>query len=330
MRALVLSEPHEFAVREVPEPEPGPRQVLVRVRACGVCGTDLHIVAGEFPRTPFPITPGHESAGEVVALGPGVTRLAVGDRVGIDASLSCGMCDLCRSGKRNVCPDRGGIGGTVDGGFAELVAVPQENCYVVPPHVPYREAAVAEPLSCVLHGLSLLRPVFRPSVLVLGAGTMGLLALQAIRAAGAERVDVANRGVARRVVATELGADATFAPGEHSSRYDIVIEATGVPGLVATGLGALRPRGQLLLLGVTAPHDEVPVSPFRLYEDELTVVGSMGALDTYQAAIDAIAAGSVRIAPLLGGAFGLESFGDALAAVTGGGGKVHVVPDGGV
>jgi 2-desacetyl-2-hydroxyethyl bacteriochlorophyllide A dehydrogenase len=328
MRALVLTRPNDFAVRDVPEPSPGSGEVLVSVRACGICGTDLHIVAGEYPPTPFPYTPGHESAGEVVGLGAGVRSLSLGDRVGIDASLWCGVCEYCRGGARNVCPDRGGIGGTVDGGFAQLVVAPAENCFRIPAHVPYREAAVAEPLSCVLHGTGLLRPAFRPSVLVLGAGTMGLLALQVMRAAGAARVDVVNRGTARRALAAELGADATFAPGEQVGRYDVVVEATGVPALVTAGLAALAPRGQLLLLGVSAPHDEVAVSPFRLYEDELTVLGSMGAKDTYQQAIDAIASGVVRVAPLLGGAFGLDEFDDALRAVAAGGAKVHVLPNG--
>lgn len=328
MRAVVLRRPNDFDLVAKGEPVPGPGQVLVRVHACGLCGTDLHIVAGEFPPTPFPITPGHESAGEVVALGSGVTAVAVGDRVGIDASLWCGHCEFCRGGARNVCPNRGGIGGTIDGGFAELVVVPQENCYRIAHHVSYAEAAVAEPLSCVLHGLSLLRPEFRPSVLVFGAGTMGLLALQAARAAGAGRVDLMNRTAGRLPLARELGAEEAWtvaeAPGH---RYDVVIEATGAPAMVTLGFASLRTRGQLLLLGVTPAHERVEISPFQLYDDECTVVGSMGAKDTYQQALDAIASGDVRTAPLLGQPFRLEDFGAALEAVRRGAGvKVQLAP----
>jgi 2-desacetyl-2-hydroxyethyl bacteriochlorophyllide A dehydrogenase len=333
MRALILNHPNDFAVVQADIPILGASEVLVKIHACGVCGTDVHIVDGHFPPTPFPITPGHESAGEVIAVAPGVTGLHVGDRVGVDASLSCGHCALCRRGDSNVCPDRGGIGGTIDGGFAEIAVVPAANCYPIAPHVSYREAAVAEPLSCVLHGIQLLRPTFQPSVLILGAGTMGLLTLQVMKSAGTSRVHVINRSPGRLPLASTLGADKTATSGEYESStipdlYDIVIEATGAPEMVALGLRSLKPRGQLLLLGVTSSGTTVELSPFDLYNNELSVLGSMGAKNTYGQALEAIANGSVSVGPLLTHAFPLERFADALATVRSGiGVKIQILPN---
>lgn len=330
MRALVLNQPDDFEVRDVEAPVPGFGQVLVRIHACGLCGTDIHIVKGEFPPTPFPITPGHESAGEIVELGQGVSGLSVGDRVGIDAGLSCGQCELCRGGSSNVCPHRGGIGGTVNGGFAELAVVPAKNCFPFAAHLSYGEAAVAEPLSCVLHGLQLLRPTFQPTVLVLGAGTMGLLSLQAMKAAGALTVDLANRSAARLPLARELGADRALSAADAEladARYDIVIEATGAPSMVSLGLKSLKPRGQLLLLGVTPVGETVALSPFELYDNELTVLASMGARDTYGKALSAIANGTIRVDPLITHSFPLDGFAEALSVVAAGAGvKVQITP----
>lgn len=330
MRALVLVGPNDFSVVEVDRPTLQEGTVLVQVKACGLCGTDLHIVDGEYPPTPFPITPGHESAGEIVEVAPDIRHLAIGDRVGIDASLSCGHCLLCRQGNTNVCPERGGIGGTVNGGFAQFALVPAENCYPIAPHLSFSEAALAEPLSCVLHGIQLLRPEFQPSVLVIGAGTMGLLSLQTMKASGAKRVDLANRSHGKLQMAVELGADRTMTLDELGLKgeYDIVIEATGAPEVIALALASLQPRGQLLLLGVSPADQKVEISPFDLYKDEISILASMGAKNTYAQALQLIAAGTIRVTPLLTHSFGLEGFAEAIAIVRSGVGiKVQILPN---
>src|SRR3954471_12123991 len=132
MRALVLDRPGSFRVAEVPDPVPEADQIVVQVECCGICGTDLHILAGEFPPTPYPITPGHEFAGVVIEVGEGETHIAVGDRVAVDPSLSCGRCRYCQAGRGNLCSDWGAIGDTVDGAFAERVTVPAANAYRLP------------------------------------------------------------------------------------------------------------------------------------------------------------------------------------------------------
>ena len=186
MRAIVLDRPGSFRVTEVPDPTPGPGQVVVKVDACGICGTDLHIMDGEFPPTPYPITPGHEFAGTIAAVGADVTMdLPVGAPVAVDPSIYCGHCRRCRAGRANLCENWAAIGDTVDGAFAEYVAVPAANVYRLPAGFDGQTAAMVEPLACAVHGLRRLGPVFGDSVVLTGAGTMGLLLLQLLVHAGA-------------------------------------------------------------------------------------------------------------------------------------------------
>ncbi len=198
MRALVLDHPGSFRVADVPDPTPQTGQVVVRVDCCGICGTDLHILAGEFPPTPYPITPGHEFAGTVVAHGPDVKPdLPVGARVAVDPSLYCGYCRRCRAGRDNLCENWAAIGDTVNGAFAEFVAVPAVNAYRLPDHLDGQLGAMTEPLACAVHGirrLGLLGPVSAEPTVVIGAGTMGLLMLQLLLHAGAGPVSWARPG----------------------------------------------------------------------------------------------------------------------------------------
>ena len=160
MRALVLDHPGSFRVADVPDPEPGRGEIVVRVECCGICGTDLHILAGEFPPAPYPLVPGHEFAGQVVARGADVAPdLPDGTRVAVDPSLFCGWCRRCRAGRGNLCENWGAIGDTVSGAFAEYVAVPAVNAYRLPDHLDGQYGAMAEPLSCAVHGVRRLGPV---------------------------------------------------------------------------------------------------------------------------------------------------------------------------
>src|ERR1700753_1041274 len=209
MRAVVWEEPGKLAVTEVPDPTPGHAELIVEVGSCGICGTDVHIADGEFPPTPYPIVPGHEFAGQVVALGEGVPpEWHGGERGAVDPSLFCGHCEACHAGRGNLCANWNAIGDTVDGAFAEFVKVPAANAYKIPDAASDQQGALIEPLSCAVHGMRRLGSVVGEDVLVMGAGTMGLLLMQLLNRAGARSVSVVDRKASRLDAATATGATA--------------------------------------------------------------------------------------------------------------------------
>ncbi len=336
VRAVVVEKPGHVEVTDVAEPSPGPGEVLIRVSCCGICGTDLHIVDGEFPPTPYPITPGHEFAGEVVSIGPdpltgarGAPLVEEGALVAVDPSLFCGHCQPCRSGRGNLCQNWGAIGDTVDGAFAELVAVPAANVYRLPAGFDGQTGAMVEPLSCAVHGLDRLGPVVGRRVVLFGAGTMGLLLLQLLVTAGAAGVTVIDRAEARLTVADQLGAEATAtsAEGLDGALFDVAVDATGAPSAIEAALAALERGGRLLVFGVAPAEATVRLSPFRVYNDEITVIGSMAVLYSFDQAIDMLARGAVDVRPFLAEPMPLLQFDQALRRARAGEGvKTHVRP----
>jgi 2-desacetyl-2-hydroxyethyl bacteriochlorophyllide A dehydrogenase len=330
MRAIVLDRPGSFRVADVPDPAPGPGQVVVKVECCGICGTDLHIMDGEFPPTPYPITPGHEFAGTVVASAASAgLGVPVGARVAVDPSLYCGHCRQCRAGRDNLCENWAAIGDTVDGAFAEYVAVPAVNAYLLPDHLDGQVGAMVEPLACSVHGLRRLGSVFGDPVLLTGAGTMGLLLLQLLVHAGAGPVTVVDRvpdrlEVARKLGAAQVATDLSALDGE---RFEVGVDATGVPAVIQ-GVSALLDRGgRLLVFGVSPADAAISVSPFRVYNDEITVTGSMAILRSFAPAVDLLASGAVDPRPLLSEPLPLDQFGEALRRVRAGQGiKWHIRP----
>jgi 2-desacetyl-2-hydroxyethyl bacteriochlorophyllide A dehydrogenase len=330
MRAVVWEEPGKLAVTEVPDPAPGHGELIVKVGACGICGTDVHIADGEFPPTPYPIVPGHEFAGQVVALGPDVPpEWHGGERVAVDPSLFCGHCPACHAGRGNLCANWNAIGDTVDGAFAEFVKVPAANAYPIPDSVSDQQGALIEPLSCAVHGMRRIGPVVGEDVLVMGAGTMGLLLMQLLNRAGARSVSVVDRKESRLGPATEAGAaeTATDAAALSRPKFGVAVDATGAPAAIETAFSHLDRGARLLIFGVTSGDAEVSLSPFRIYNDEITVLGSMAVLNSFGAAADLMADGAITTGPLLANPYPLDKFGDALAAVRAGEGiKIQVNP----
>src|SRR3954451_1458378 len=333
MRALVLDRPGSFRVAEVPDPVPEADQIVVRVECCGICGTDLHILAGESPPTPYPITPGHEFAGIVAARGADVRPdLPVGARVAVDPSLYCGYCRRCRAGRDNLCENWAAIGDPVNRAFAEFVAVPAVNAYRLPDQFDGQLGAMVEPLACAVHGirrLGLLGPVSAEPTVVIGAGTMGLLMLQLLLHAGAGPVAVVDRVRYRLQGARKLGAAqaVTDASALGDVRFAAAVDATGVPEAVETAIGLLDRGGRMLVFGVTPAEAAIRVSPFRVYNDEITITGSMAILRSFREAVDLLSGGAADPRPLLSEPLPLEGYGDAVDRIRAGQGiKWHIRP----
>ncbi len=293
MKAAVISSPGVVGIETVDDPAPGPSDVVVRVAACGLCGTDLHILQGEFAPT-LPIVPGHEFAGEVVAAGAAVERLAVGDRVAVDPSLYCHECHYCRIGRSNLCERWNAIGVTVPGGAAEFAVAPEANCVKLPDHVRTEDAALIEPLSCAVRGYDILRSTLASHVLIYGSGTMGLMMLELAKRTGAATVDVVDLNEERLVTARALGVSETATTADAIERprgWDVVIDATGNANAIQDGLGRVGKGGTFLQFGVADYAARATIDPYRIYNQEITITGSMAVLHSYERAAELFAGG---------------------------------------
>ncbi|MEV0055974.1 zinc-dependent alcohol dehydrogenase family protein [Saccharopolyspora shandongensis] len=330
MRAAIIDRPGSIRVGDVPDPKPGDGQLVIKVGACGICGTDLHIADGHFPPTPYPIVPGHEFAGEVVEIGaevPGDWK--AGDRVAVDPSLFCGYCTPCRSGHGNLCANWNATGDTVDGAFAEYVAVPAATCYRMPDEMTWQQGALVEPVSCAVHGVRQIGVEAGERFLVVGAGTMGLLMQQLLQRGGAH-VTVVDRNEARLGRASKLGAVAVGTDvAELDERFDAAVDCTGAAPAIEAAFDSLRRGGRLLVFGVAPEAARVSLSPFRIYNDEIKIVGSMAVLNSFGAALNLVASGAIDTAALLTDTLPLEEFPAALDLMRSGAGlKVQVLPGG--
>lgn len=319
MKALVIHGPRRASVEDVPDPVPGPGEVVVAVKAVGICGTDFHIFEGD-SLGGYPIIPGHEFAGVVDAVGPEVTSLRPGDRVAVDPSLFCGHCEFCLTDRGNHCENWGGIGTTVPGGLAERVKVPAANAFPIPDSMTFEEAAFIEPVACVVHGMNRLqlRPADR--VLVFGAGAMGQQLVQALVHAGASELVVVDVDPGKLELARRFGATKTVMAGRveeelgaNSRGFDVVVDATGVPAVIERAFRFLGPTGKFLQFGVAPKHATVSLSPFDLYHKDWTLIGSMAVNHTYLPALRWIREGRIQVKPLLSKTLSLEELPEFLA-----------------
>ncbi|MFG2273713.1 zinc-dependent alcohol dehydrogenase family protein [Streptomyces chartreusis] len=294
MKAAVIEAPGKVTVTTVPDPTPGPREVVVDVAACGLCGTDLHILQGEFAPT-LPVVPGHEFAGEVVGLGSEVTELALGDRVAVDPSLYCHECRYCRVGRNNLCDRWQAIGVTVAGGAAEYAVAPVANCVRLPDHVDVQDAALIEPLSCAVRGYDVLNSRLGAHVLIYGSGTMGLMMLELAKRTGAASVDVVDVNPERLATAEKLGCSQVGLSADELRRsgggWDVVVDATGNAAAIQDGLERVAKAGTFLQFGVSDYATKATISPYRIYNQEITITGSMAVLHSYERAAELFATG---------------------------------------
>ncbi|CAL9375719.1 D-altritol 5-dehydrogenase [Streptomyces sp. enrichment culture] len=329
MRAVVVSGPGQATVTDVPDPAPGPGEVIVAVSSCGLCGTDMHILGGELPSVSYPLVPGHELTGEVVALGPGVTGPKIGSRVAVDPNMPCGACHYCRIGRGNLCEDYRAVGVTRDGGFAELVAVPARCAYTLPDTLSDAAAGLVEPLSCAVHALNRLPRRPGEHYLIYGAGTMGLMMAAVVRNAGAASVSMVDLNGDRLAFAQSFAADAVAADADEFDRpsgFEVVIDATGAIPAIEDGLGRVRKGGTFLQFGVSDPARKAAFFPYLVYNSEIDIIGSMAVHNSFQPAIDLLASG-LDLDPLVSDVLALDDFDTAVAAFKAGTGrKIHLAP----
>lgn len=319
-----------FEVREMEFGELGPHDVLVEVRACGVCGTDVHIYHGEKGSadvTP-PVVLGHEFSGRVLQVGSEVDVVAPGDHVTLDPNIYCGLCRPCRMGKKQCCEHLFALGVNVNGGFAEVALCPDTQCYPVSKDLSFEAAAMAEPLACAIHGIDRAEVRSGENVLVVGGGTLGQMMCQLAQAAGAATVILSEPVKLRRDVALELGADYAIDPVHEDllaevreicgcDGADVVIECVGNARAVRQAIDAAGSCGRVVLFSVPQVDATVELPLFDVYAKELSIFGSRINPDTHQRAVNLLDAGLVDVSKLITHRFGIDELEEAILAQEG-------------
>jgi L-iditol 2-dehydrogenase len=313
MKALLLTEYKKMQVTDVDEPEVGPDDVLVQVEACGICGSDIHGYDGSTGRRIPPLVMGHEAAGIVVATGPNVSDLPNGTRVTFDSMVSCGQCDFCRTGDGNLCDNRMVLGVSCGeyrrhGAFAERISVPRRIVYRLPDTLPFEQAALVEAVSVAVHATNVTPITLGDTAVVVGAGMIGLLTLQAVRAAGATRVIAVDLNDKRLAVAKELGADdilrgdqcdvpAVVRELTKGRGADVAFEVVGATPTVQTAIESVRKGGAVTLVGNVSPTIELPLQ--SVVTREISLRGTCGCNGEYPQCIDLMNRGIINVTPLI-------------------------------
>ena len=323
MKAIVYDGPRSFAYRDVAEPSPGEDEVVIRVRACGVCGTDLHIHEGEFsPR--FPLIPGHEFAGEIAAVGDAVRGWRPGDRVVANCNRSCGACFQCRRGEFLRCENLVAYGIQLDGGFAEFLRVKASDVFALG-GLPWREAVMVEPTACAVHGVTVLGVKPGADVLMFGAGPTGQVLGQLLKLNGAASLTVAAPAGPKLDLAARLCADNVVAvdrddPQAHrralrqvsANGFDYVVEATGAPAMCVEAVRQARRGGVVLIYGVYPDGQTFAVNPFDVFRNEITIKGSFAQIDDFGRSLAYLEGGLVKVGEIVSDEFALKDWDRAL------------------
>ena len=331
MKAAVITAPGEIAIEEVADPTPGDNDVVVQVAAVGICGTDLHIFEGEFAPK-LPIVPGHEMSGTVVAVGKSVTEVKIGDAVAIDPSLHCGECFYCRRARGNLCENWNALGVTYPGAAAQFLLSPKKNIHKLPKNVDLKSAALIEPLSCAVRGFDQLPRNPGSHYLIYGSGTMGLMMAELAKVNGAASVSIVDLNQDKLKTAKVLGFTNLAKSADEFDQprgFDVVIDCTGVTEAIKDGLKHVMPGGTFLQFGVANKDAKVEIEPFWVYNKEITIVGSMAVLHSFDRAVELFASGVLNADVMISDRYSLENYVDALTAFKSGKGrKTIVLPNG--
>jgi 2-desacetyl-2-hydroxyethyl bacteriochlorophyllide A dehydrogenase len=315
VRAVVFEAPGKLSVQEMDDPAPGRTDVVVEVAGVGICGTDIHVFEGDYAGAQYPLVPGHEVSGTVVAVGAEVTAIGVGDRVVVDPTLACGQCERCVNGSYNLCLNWNCFGvARTNGASAEYLVAPAPNAYRLPDGVDLFQATMIEPLSCAIRAYDALPRRMGEHYLIYGAGTMGLLLAQLAPRAGAASVTVVDPNEGRRALAREVGIETVVASAAELDRtsWDVVIDATGVIAAIEDGLPRVKPGGTFQQFGVAPVDAAARYLPISIVRDEISIVGSAASRFTFSRAVEMFAAGAVMSEPMFSHSFALDDYDQAM------------------
>jgi len=307
MKALQITKPHEVKMITLERPEPGPGEVLIKVMASGICGTDVHILEGEYLGA-YPVIPGHEFAGVVEQVGQAVSRIKVGDKVAVEPNIACDNCSYCLNNQQNFCENWQAVGVTLPGGMAEYVIAPEKAVFNIG-ELEFEEGAFVEPLSCVLHGVQKTSIRLADRVLILGAGPIGILLLQAVKVQGAQSVTVVELDQARAETAQAFGANQIYRSLDDLPKdaFEVVIDATGVIPVMKRTADFTRKGGKILLFGVP-PKTSVEFEAFTLFVKGLTILTSYTSVRNSLQALDLLKNRRINVKPLISHRLPLAEF----------------------
>lgn len=284
MKAAIFNGAHQIEIQDIPVPQPAADQVLLKILACGVCGTDAHIFSGQLNVAKPPVVLGHEITGIIEETGKDVKRFQPGQHVSVDPVIACGTCEFCHIGRTNLCPNQTTIGYVWNGGFAQYMVAPQTHLYPISPKVGIKAGILVETLACVLNGFDRLAITAGKSVLILGAGTVGCLWNQMIQRTPSTKLLQTELVSYRRGIARELGADVVIDPAatdlaeavytECPEGVDYIIDATGDTRAIAQALPLIRKFGTFMIFGVCPADEEISISPYQIYQKEMKIIAS--------------------------------------------------------
>jgi 2-desacetyl-2-hydroxyethyl bacteriochlorophyllide A dehydrogenase len=294
MKAALLIEPRKLVIKDVPKPEPGPKDVLIRVLLGGICGSDHTLYHGGFG-VPLPVIPGHEAVGRIESIGDGVTDLGTGQRVTVQPNVACGSCRLCRAGQKNLCPSKVRLGVDKNGVFAEFAVVPAEYTWPVPDGIEDEVAVFTEPLSVAVHAMKIWEPRKSDRTLIFGAGIMGLLTLQlaALRGAAVAACDLVET---RLSMAEQLGASRKIGPNDaiesFYNTFDVIYETSGAPAALEQVIRLAAPKGKIVILSLPGKDHPVPID--MIVRKELQIMGSLIYTDEFPESMDILKSGKIK------------------------------------
>lgn len=311
MKAAVFHNKHNLRIEEIEKPHPKDKEVLIKIKACGICGTDIHIFEGDegAAATPCGTVLGHEFSGVVEAVGKNVKSVTVGDRVCVDPNKLCNECYYCKNGIGHFCENMDGIGTTINGGFAEYCAVPESQIYKFSENISFEAAAMCEPLACCLHGIDMCDIVTGDNVVIIGGGMIGLIMLQLAKIKGAAKIVMIEPIAEKRKIAKNLGADITIDPVCEDvntvlnyngiNRVTTVIECVGKTETMKNAISYAGKKSTVMLFGLTKPNEIVDIKPFELFKKEIVLKTSFINPYTQKRALDLIESRKIDVESMI-------------------------------